>query len=278
MLFSTLCIAILAACSGNPKEDPAVVQMVDSLNQVINQRDTALNDILSAMNEIEDGMREISKAEGRVTVAQRGEGTSSKARIKEDMEFIQEQLKKNREKMASLQSQLRANNFKSEELKKAIESLNAQILEKDKEIESLRLELGKRDIHIAKLDVAIDSLHSDMDELREESREKTEVIQDQDKQLNTAWFVFGTKNELKNQNILKGGKVLQGDFNHDYFTEIDIRKDKEIKLYSKSAEILTSHPASSYTLQRDENKQYTLVISDANLFWSTSKYLVIQVK
>ena len=38
------------------------------------------------------------------------------------------------------------------------------------------------------------------------------------------------------------------------------------------------HPSSSYTLQRDANKQYVLRISNPQIFWSTSKYLVIQVK
>jgi hypothetical protein len=72
--------------------------------------------------------------------------------------------------------------------------------------------------------------------------------------------------------------VLQQNFNKDYFTKIDIRVDKEIKLYSRDAEMLTAHPADSYTLQRDANKQYVLRITNPERFWSTSKYLVIQVK
>lgn len=72
--------------------------------------------------------------------------------------------------------------------------------------------------------------------------------------------------------------MLQSNFNKSYFTKIDIRVQKEIKLYSKSAKILTMHPSSSYTLQRDANKQYVLRISNPQIFWSTSKYLVIQVK
>ncbi|MCR5197845.1 MAG: hypothetical protein K6D55_03540 [Prevotella sp.] len=102
--------------------------------------------------------------------------------------------------------------------------------------------------------------------------------------MNTAWFVFGTKDELKKQQIVtKDGlfskkKILEGNFNKDYFTKIDIRVDKEIKLYSKDAKVLTVHPASSYKLQPDANKQYVLRITDPQSFWSTSKYLVIQVK
>ena len=97
-------------------------------------------------------------------------------------------------------------------------------------------------------------------------------------QLNTAWYVFGTKKELKEQRIMVDGKVLQSSFNKNYFTKIDIRVDKEIKLYSKSAKLLTTHPSSSYTLTPDANKQYVLRITNPQIFWSTSKYLVVLVK
>ena len=88
----------------------------------------------------------------------------------------------------------------------------------------------------------------------------------------------GTKKELKDQRIIQDGKVLQANFNKSYFTKIDIRNTKEVKLYSKSARLLTMHPSSSYTLTRDASKQYVLTITNPDLFWSTSKYLVIQVK
>ena len=61
-------------------------------------------------------------------------------------------------------------------------------------------------------------------------------------------------------------------------TKIDIRVEKEIKFYSKSAKILTMHPSGSYTLQRNAQKQYVLRITNPQIFWSTSKYLVVVVK
>ena len=72
--------------------------------------------------------------------------------------------------------------------------------------------------------------------------------------------------------------MLQSNFNRDYFTKIDIRVDKEIKLYARSARLLTAHPSGTYTLQRDANKQYVLRVTNPQGFWSTSKYLVILVK
>lgn len=68
------------------------------------------------------------------------------------------------------------------------------------------------------------------------------------------------------------------DFNKDYFTQIDIRTDKEIKLYSKSAKLLTNHPEGSYSLVKDAKGQYILKITNPNKFWSVSRYLVIQVR
>ena len=78
---------------------------------------------------------------------------------------------------------------------------------------------------------------------------------------------------------MKSGDVLKdNDFNKDYFTEIDIRKGKEIKLYSKRAQLLTAHPAGSYEMVKDDKEQITLKITNPNQFWSVSRYLVIQVR
>ena len=111
------------------------------------------------------------------------------------------------------------------------------------------------------------------------NEQKTQSVNRQDRELHTAWYVFGTKKELKEQGIVKSSQVLRdSDFNKDYFTKIDTRVVKSIKLYSKSASLLTSHPADSYVLERDAQKQYTLYIKNPDVFWSVSKYLVIQVK
>lgn len=165
-----------------------------------------------------------------------------------------------------------------DQLEKTIENMTKQLEAKEAELNRLRQELDAKDIHIAELDETVNNLNTNVTNLTAESEQKSQVISHQDKQLNTAWYVFGTRKELKEQNIIDGGKVLSSNFNKNYFTKIDIRKDKEIKLYSKSAKLLTAHPASSYTLTRDANKQYVLRITNPQIFWSTSKYLVIQVR
>ena len=283
-ILAVCALAIVSCKNEAPKQDLATVQLRDSLNQIIAQKDNEINDMIATFGDIEEGFREITEAQSRVTLAKQGEGTNSAMRIKENMQFIQQTMRQNKELINKLKQQLRESSFKSEELKKLIDNMQQQLEEKEAQMQALREELDKKDIHIAELDETVANLNTDVNQLTEETTQKSQTISQQDKQLHTAWFVFGTKDELKKQNILtKDGmfsktRLLEKDFNKDYFTKIDIRIDKEIKLYSKSAEMLTSHPSSSYTLAPDANKQYVLRITDPDLFWSTSKYLVIQVK
>ena len=277
-------LAIVSCKNEAPKQDLMMTQLRDSLNTIIAQKDTEINDMIATFGDIEEGFREITEAQSRVTLAKQGEGTNSAKRIKENMQFIQQTMRQNKELINKLKQQLRDSSLKSEELKKLIDNMQQQLEQKEAQLQALREELDKKDIHIAELDETVANLNTNVNQLTEETTQKSQTISQQDKQLHTAWFVFGTKDELKKQNILtKDGlfsktKLLEKDFNKDYFTKIDIRIDKEIKLYSKDAKMLTSHPSSSYTLAPDANKQYVLRIIDPNLFWSTSKYLVIQVK
>ena len=266
-LFLVACVAAfcLTGCN-NGKNDSAAqnTAQADSLNGIIAQKDSEINDLMGTLNEIEEGFQQISEAEHRVSLAKDGEGVNKKQKLKEDIQFIADRMKQNRELIAKLQ--------------KTIEGLQKQLEEKDAQLQTLREELDKKDIHIAALDETVNNLNTKTNRLTAESNQKTETINAQDKQIHTAWYVFGTKKELKEQSIIQDGKVMTGNFNKNYFTKVDIRNLSEIKLYSKSAKLLTTHPSSSYSLVRDANKQYTLRITNSQIFWSTSKYLVVLVK
>ena len=280
-LFLVACVAAfcLTGCN-NGKNDSAAqnTDQADSLNGIIAQKDSEINDLLGTLNEIEEGFQQISEAEHRVSLAKDGEGVNKKQKLKEDIQFIADRMKQNRELIAKLQKQLANGTLKGAQLQKTIEGLQKQLEEKDAQLQTLREELDKKDIHIAALDETVNNLNTKTNRLTAESNQKTETINAQDKQIHTAWYVFGTKKELKEQSIIQDGKVMTGNFNKNYFTKVDIRNLSEIKLYSKSAKLLTIHPSSSYSLVRDANKQYTLHITNSQLFWSTSKYLVVLVK
>lgn len=280
LFFFAMAVALTLTGCNEKKSTQSLesVAQVDSLKKIIEQRDNEINDMMGTLNEIQEGLREITEAENRVSIVKDGEGSNKAQQIKENVSFISNRMKQNRELIKKLQNQLRESSYKGDELKKTVENLIRQLDEKDQQLQQLRAELDAKDIHISELDETVNNLNTSVSNLKSESAVKSQTINDQDKQLNTAWFVFGTKKELKNQHILEDGKVLQSNFNKSYFTKIDIRVNKEIKLYSKSARLLTTHPSSSYTLTQDANKQYVLRITNPQIFWSTSKYLVVLVK
>jgi DNA repair exonuclease SbcCD ATPase subunit len=279
LLVFAMSMAALVACN-NEKPMPVMPDggQNDSLQRIIEQKDNEINEIMATLNEIQEGFREINEAEGRVSVAKAGERADKAQLIRENIQFISQRMAQNRELLKKLKEQLNGSTLKGDQLQKAIENLTQELQDKDTQLTQLRDELDKKDIHIAELDETIANLNTDVENLRTEGEQKTQTINTQDKQLNTAWYVFGTKKELKEQGVLNEGQVLRGNFNKNYFTKVDIRQFSDLKLYSKDVKLLTTHPSSSYQLVRDANKQYSLRISNPQLFWSTSKYLVVQVK
>ena len=277
-----VCAAMLASCDGFKGGSKDLKAENDSLLIELSQRNAELDEMMGTFNEIEDGFRQINDAESRVDL-QRGTITensaSAKQQIASDIEFITKQMEENKAQIAKLQAMLKSSKNNSAQLKKAVESLTQELVTKQQRIEELQAELASKNIRIQELDAAVSGLSADKESLAAENEAKARTVAEQDKAINAAWFVFGTKSELKSQKILQSGDVLKNaDFNKDYFTQIDIRTTKEIKLYSKRAELLTTHPAGSYELVKDDKGQLTLKITNPKEFWSVSKYLVIQVK
>lgn len=284
LLFLSVCVAVLSSC-GNSARNEALKAENDSLTFALAHRDAELDDIMAAFNEVQEGFRLINEAENRVDLQSEAiEGASASQKIKEDIRFISEKLQSNREQIAKLEEQLKNSQYNSAQFKKAIANLNKELQVRTEQIETLQMELASKNIRIAELDDAVAGLSQNVSDLMAENEMKSAVVASQDKALNTAWFVFGTKSELKEQKIIESKflqktKVLSdSEFNKNYFTQIDIRTDKEIKLYSKSAELLTTHPQGSYELVKDDKGQLTLKITNPSKFWSVSRYLVILVK
>lgn len=284
ILLLSVCVALLSSC-GNMGKNDAMKSQNDSLSQVLAQRDAELNGIMEVFNEIQDGFRMINEAESRVDLETGAvEGRSNVQKIKDDIVFIMEKLDANRKRIAELEEQLKNSRYASSQLKTTIANLNKELLAKTQQIETLQAELASKNIRIAELDDAIVGLTQHVNDLVAENKAKSATVATQDKALNAAWFVFGTSSELKEQKIvskkfLQKKKVLESDdFNKEYFTQIDIRTDKQIMLYSPEAELLTSHPVGSYEFQKNEKGQLALLITNPNKFWSVSRYLVIEVK
>lgn len=277
-----VCTAMLASCDSFKSGSDALKTQNDSLVMELSQRNAELDEMMGTFNEVQEGFRQINAAESRVDL-KRGtiseNAKTAKQQIAADIEFITKTMAENKTQIAKLQEMLSNSKNNSAQLKRAIESLTQELADKTQRIEELQVELASKNIRIQELDAAVSGLSAERESLTAQNESKAKTVAEQDKSINTGWFVFGTRSELKSQKILDNGDVLKSaDFNKDYFTQIDIRTTKEIKLYSKRAELLTTHPAKSYALNKDDKGQLILNISNPKEFWSVSRYLVIQVK
>lgn len=280
ILCLALCASILASCEFVSKREKELAAKNESLSMQLSEKNLELDQAMQSIADIQEGFRAINEAEGRVSIQSHGnEGITDTERLKEDILFIQHKMEENRKQIEQLQKKLEAGGAETAGLRKVLTNLQEELDAKVASITALQGELAQKNIRIAELDSAVVMLTGDVNALQRVSDAQQEVIEQQVAQLNTAWYVYGTAKELKEQNILRGGKVLSSaDFNKDYFTEIDIRVDRMFPLYAKRAELLTTHPQGSYEFTKDEDKQLTLHVIDFEAFWSVSRYMVIQVR
>ena len=277
-------IIALTACTQYSSEYKRTQNENDSLKLQLVKNEAEMNEMLSILNEIENDIQSIREAEDFLTIQKDSELSDSKrAQIKSSMLLITETLKKNKQQLTELQEKLNNSNVQSAALRKTIERLTNDVNEKSELIVKLQGELGQRDEQIKELGSQVEELNTDIEILAGVNKSQNELIGEQEQSLNQVFYCFGTKKELKEQNIISGGglfsnsKTLEGDFNKEYFISVDKRQVTAIPLYSSKAKIRTNHPADTYEFFKDQDGNLTLEIKDVNKFWSLSKYLVIIV-
>jgi len=270
---------LLGSCNGGESEKK-LQEENQALKLELSNTQTQYSEALTILNDVEAGFQKIREAERFVNIESSSETSLSKRqKIEGDISMITETLQKNKEQLEKLKA-LSANNS---QLKGLVDRLTKEVESKTQMIVSLQEELAKKDIRIGELDRSVAALNTQVGEMAEEGKKQRTTIQEQDQELNRAWYVYGKKSELKDQNILTGGglfrskEVMKGDFNKDIFNTVDIRNFTLLELPAKKAKILTTHPDDSYTLGKDANGMMVLSISNNQSFWSLSRYLVVEL-
>ena len=283
-VFSVLIIT-LTACNQYSSEYKRARQENDSLRLQIKKSEAQMEEFLGILNEVETEIESIRITEDYLSIQKDSELSESKRiQIRNDMRLITETLKKNKQQLAELQEKLNASGLQSTALQKTIDRLTKDMNEKTTLIIRLQNELQQKTVQIETLSGQVENLQADVQTLEEINFSQSVQLNEQEQALNIVYYCFGTKKELKEQNILTGGglfsksKALAGDFNRDYFMSVDKRTLTDITLFSKKAEVKTSHPQYSYQFYKDQEGNLVLEITDPHTFWSLSNFLVIEVK
>lgn len=286
LIVGCFCLAALASCNvKNSDEYKNLKAQNDSLMQIVGQSNTELAEMNSLINDIEENFKQIREAEKFLTIESKNKGEMSndtKTRVKDNFEMINEILKKNKADIDKLNQRLKANSGQAAGLKATIERLNTELVERANTISELQASLATRDEQIASLQTDVLSLTENVETLSSQTAEQAAKIKEQDKELNTAYYMFGTSKELKEAKVVSGGflaspKILKESIEKSKFIKVDIRNTQSIPLYDKKAKLLSDHPSDSYTLDKDAKGNVVIKITDYKRFWSISKFLIVQV-
>jgi len=278
-------LLLLTSCGKQSSDYKELKSQNDSLLNVKHKLQEEVDGYFETMNQIEQNIEKIKSTENTISMQPVGQelDDDTRTKINEDLTYLNDMLQTNKEELARLKAKLKKSAFKSSELDRTIARLTKSLEDETTKAALLQEELSKKDSLIVQLNNIVTEKEKDIEGLSTENKTKETKIKEQDETIHTAWYVFGTRSELKEQKIITSDglfspqQVLQRDFNKNYFVRIDARNTKSIPLYSTRAKILTNHPKSSYTLEK-ENGNFVLLIVDPNDFWSVSKYLVIEVE
>ena len=273
---------LLAGCHDYKADVAALTKEKEAMIAESNYKDSTLNAFLAGLNQIETNISAITEKQAEVTdmSSQHELNQNQFDRINEDIQSINALMEANQNKLNELTKKLKGSNYKIKELEKTLASLQQQLEEKNFELAALNQKL-------ADMNIVVENLNTNVKTLTAQTEDQAKTIGDKTTKLNTAYYTVGTYKELETRKVLNktGGflgigrnKQMVNDFKPDAFKAIDVTQTKTIELNSKTASVVTTHPSSSYKIEKkDKNHVSQLVITDPDQFWKASKYLVVMI-
>lgn len=274
-------IVALISCksqdAGTPEENQEIAKLRNELRRLEMEnaeKDALIEESLGIFSEIQENVAKIQHKENEIRlISEKGvKDGSQKDWLLQELKNIQFLREENNKKIKNLSKQLEGREEQLGNLYQMIESLQEKLVAQDALINELQRSLTNQDQDYSKLfDAYI---------------EQSTIAEAARKELAKAYYVYGSMDELKKNNVIvqtKGfigiGKKseLKDGFNQDYFTPIDKFEKKKIQIVGKRINIISDHPSASYEII-DQGNSKTINILNAYEFWKISKYLVVIVE
>ena len=276
LLFAAAIAGLFSSCTAElEKQNSDLQARVDSLGRELQDKEATLNAFDESFSQIQQNLELIADREEAIR-ANQGEITDDiRANITRDISAINTLLSENKQTIDRLNKSISGYKGEITGFKRLINQLNEDVTAKEQQIGRLKEDLTAANFTIEMLSVRLDST-----ELRNQLQ--ADVIEMQANAMSEGYYAVGTYKELNDLGIVEkkgsiigiaGNKTLKDDFNTEGFVKVDARQFKSLNLNSDKVQVVTNHPSESFEISGEEEK--TLLIKDANRFWSASRYLVI---
>lgn len=283
LFLSAIVILNFSSCGNDGKKNQN--RESDSLRTVISNLNESMNELVSSLDTIAENLDKIAAKQQVLYYfnAEKGDlKATTKQRLNSAISDINEMMNKNKKKLDALNEKMKTSFSNSIFMGKIITIMNNQLSQKTTELDSMNKKLKLQNAQLEKL-------QTDLFVLTVSTDVYTEIAEDDEKALHTAYYITGKTKYLEDINLIdrKGGLLgmgktdkLSSNFDDTKFIKIDYNKTKSIPINNKKYKIITSHPTDTYSLKfSDQDKNYLLSIEITNpeKFWRASKYLVVSI-
>lgn len=272
-------VAMLSSCDFKTEAHKKVEMQKDSIQSLQQTQLAELEEYLDLIQEVDSGFEAIRNSQNILTFASYDSENPSqnmRQKVADNMYMINNLLIENQAKIAELEEKLQNSDVKSTKLQRMVNKLTKDLKKKNAEIAELRDVLVSKNYQIDSLMVVFRMAQDRETALIAKTNQQDSILNEQDAQLHRAYFFMGNRRALRDNEIKV--KDNGSGYRTELFTPVDMRVFDRLETGVKSAKILTKHPESSYEMQRQADKTYVLVIKNPTLFWSVSRYLIIQTR
>jgi len=285
MKYITTLILLTLLISCNQQK---ISQMENELSQIKQQneiireqsalKDNFVEEYTRTLNEVYDNLDNIRKREGLISEYSRTMENNEKGSLKKKMlsniESIDSYIKKSKSRLSDIRAKYKEADMASKAFEKTIEKLTQ--------------ELEDKEIFIASLKTQVDSLNQKVLQASFALREREMIIDEQNDQINTAYYIIASDDELEEKHIIteKGGllglgstTVVSSELDNSDFYKTNISQTPVISIEENldDIEIVSAHDPQSYQLTSVDEHITKLEIKDPGEFWKM-RYLVIITK
>jgi len=252
-----------------------------------------LEDVTNTINEVATKLQDVRKKQVVITdlIVRSQTETSQKGQILNDIAVVEEQLNRDKRDIETLNGKVRKSGIRIKSLETMVANLNKEVEKNVQRIADLKSIIEDKNEVIRQTDNSLKNTQNTLANVRTELSQTSEELETTkgvlEETKNTAYFVIGTKDELKVKNVLdeQGGFLqkknlnLSPELNDNTFTKIDITKDKEFPIAAnlKNVKVIPQRSESSYKLLENGQNQTILKVVDPEKFWKI-KYMAIVVK
>lgn len=268
----------LLGCNGKNEKLEELQKQNQDLSIQLEKSDSLANVYRSTIKDIDAVIDSVLP--GKNALDPTPAGRKLRTRLIQKVDEIDSLLLEKEKKYNALNSRLVKSNARVSEMSEKIEKLNNEIREKENVNANLTQTVKKLEKQITEQSSQIESVIQEKQKLNEALETKTNTI-------NSAYFIAGSENELRNMAIIEktGGflgllgrvNTLNPELDKNQLQMIDIREKTTFSLNAekKQIELITNHPPSSYELNESGTGTSLLTITNPVEFWRNSKYLVI---